>query len=88
MADDLNRVKREEKLILSADAASLSPEQLKELQEKFGLSVRVRSSVESVDKLINKIADASSYDRTYPGYDRSYDKTALTGREINPIEGL
>lgn len=91
MADEENRVKRVEKLVISADAASLSDTQIKELQDKFGLAVRVRSNVASVDKLINKIDLAASYDRTHPGYDRSYDKdpdvNSLLGRVINPIEG-
>lgn len=91
MADEENRIKRVEKLVISADSASLSDAQLKELQEKYGLNVRVRSDVAAVDKLINKIDLASSYDRTFPGYDRSYDKdpdvNSLLGQVINPIQG-
>ncbi|KQS27069.1 hypothetical protein [Dyadobacter sp. Leaf189] len=77
--------------VLTGNTDHLTPEMLKELQEKFQLTVKIRGHEDVVDKMIGQISDAASYDRTHPGYDRSYDKSPgadlmdiLKNRIINP----
>lgn len=65
--------------------------QLEELKHKFGLEIRVRSMASAVDALAGRaigdlIADKPVYDRTHPGYDRSYDKDKPKLEDIiNPV---
>ena len=87
---DDNRKKRVNVAVFSAEASKLTDKQLSELKEKFGLNIRVRSDSAAIEKMIGKIDEVSSYDRTYPGYDRSYDKDPDVGTElgamINPAD--
>lgn len=89
---DENSKKRVNVAVFSADASKLTEKQITELKDKFGLSIRVRSDSAALDKMIGKIDEVSSYDRTHPGYDRAYDKDPDVGDElgamINPSDLL
>jgi hypothetical protein len=86
MADDQDAV------VFSADASKLSDDQVKQLQDKFGLKLAVRSRADAVTSALNKLANVAvqDFDRTNPGYERIFDRTA--GKEniaqsvINPVD--
>lgn len=71
--------------------SALHPDMLKELKEKHGLEIQVRSSQPGIDRLTSSIpvkkAGAAEYDRgfdrTNPGYDKYYDRDKAM---INPGE--
>ncbi len=71
--------------VLSGDAGKLTDAHIKDLREKFGLEIRIRSESAAVNKLISRIDLASSYDRTHPGYGRVYDKDPDVGSEIGAL---
>ncbi len=53
----------------------LTAETFKELKDKYGLEVRIRTDKPGLEKIMDSADDVSGYDRTYPGYNRLYDKT-------------
>ena len=55
--------------------AGLTPEDFKQLKEKYGLDVRIRTTKPGLQEIMDAAAEVSGYDRTYPGYDRNYDKS-------------
>jgi hypothetical protein len=75
--------------VFTGTVKGLTEEQIQELKRKFGLEIRIRSTSDTITSAIAKIQRDSSYDRTYPGYDRSYDKSgaseiAFANPVINP----
>ena len=62
--------------ILSHDGGpGLSPQDFQELKAKYGLDVRIRTTKPGLEQIMNAAGEVSGYDRTYPGYDRNYDKS-------------
>ncbi|MCA9636055.1 MAG: hypothetical protein KC420_08500 [Myxococcales bacterium] len=76
---------KKETVILTGNAAKLTPEAIAELKAKYGIDVKIRSSAAAVGKLISAIDLASSYDRTHPGYDRSYDRDPDVSHSIGAV---
>ena len=60
--------------VFSGNVKGLSEEHLQELKEKFGLEIKLKSTSDTINRAISKMDLTASYDRTHPGYDRSYDK--------------
>lgn len=71
-----NRIARQPAVVFTASADKISDVQIAELKQKYGLDLRIRSHVAAIDGALASINEASGYDRTHPGYDRSYDKSA------------
>jgi len=69
-------------VIFSGESEGISTDRLKELQEKLGLKLRVRSSAPAVDNLIGAVEEAAGHDRTVPGYDRDFDKSGSFAEEL------
>ncbi len=81
---------------------AVDPEILKELQEKYGLEIQVRSNSEAINQLLQGVGRTAAlspqeftrgFDRTNPGYDKFYDRDGPGGggsREqvTKPIENL
>jgi hypothetical protein len=93
MADQPERAKRQDVVVFTADATGITNETMTQLKEKYGLEIRVRSSLAAVDGLLARSVDVVAYDRTYPGYGRVYDRDPNTGRfsfvtRVNPAERL
>ena len=81
----------EETAVFSAPASALSDDQVKELQDRFGLQLHVRASNEAVKSALGRIGDAAvqSFDRTNPSYGRVYDKSSagdIRDQVVNPVE--
>jgi hypothetical protein len=81
-----------ETAVFAADVAALSDSQIKELQDKFGLKLQVRARADALAKVLGRIGEVAvqNFDRTNPGYERSFDRTADLGdpfsRIINPVD--
>jgi hypothetical protein len=91
VAEQPERAPREEVVVFTGDPKGITEDAIKELQDKFGLEVKVRSSVSAIDSLIARAVDVVAYDRTHPGYDRVYDRDPNAGHlsiasRINPAE--
>jgi hypothetical protein len=89
MADLPARAKREDVVVFTASVDAVTKELIEQLKEKYGLQVRVRSSVTAVDGLLARAVDAVGYDRTFPGYGRNYDRDPIAplsaiSRTVNP----
>jgi hypothetical protein len=77
--------------VFTAPGTGLDDSTIKELKDKYGLDMRVRSSSAVVNSILKVADDVVAYDRTNPGYDRVYDKDPntrlqLAGEFINPAE--
>lgn len=86
MAD---QTKRREAVVFSADPGGLTDAQVKHLQDTFGLKMGARSSVDAVNRALADLVAAQDFDRTNPGYDRIFDRTAGTRGDasvINPVQ--
>lgn len=82
------------------DLQALTPDKLKELQERFGLEVQIRSSSAGIAKILGAIGrpgDISrvavydrGFDRTSPGYDKYYDRdrSSVFDKVLDPPEFL
>ena len=93
MSEQPDRAKRDDVLVFTASTKGVSAEVIEQLKAKYGLEVRVRSSVGAIDGLIARAVDVVAYDRTYPGYARNYDRDPNAGRftfmsRINPADRL
>jgi hypothetical protein len=84
--------KTDETAVFTGKAANLTDAHLKELQSKFGLQLHVKSSADAVSKALGKLGEAAvqNFDRTNPGYERSFDRTGDSGLEqqavIDPVD--
>ncbi|SNR67632.1 hypothetical protein [Blastococcus mobilis] len=79
---------------------ALDPAKLNELREKHGLDIEIRSTSSGVSEILNSLGRAGlaaekgherGFDRTDPGYSRSYDREVSTLEQlaqevINPAE--
>ena len=77
--------------VFTAPATGLNDAAIKELKDKYGLDMRVRSSSSVVNSVLKVADDVVAYDRTNPGYDRVYDKDPNTRHQlaaelINPVD--
>ena len=78
--------------VFSVDAGKLSDDNLKELQDKFGMQLHVQARADAVSKALGRIGDAAvqNFDRTNPGYERVFDRTGgLTDHQQqvnNPVD--
>jgi hypothetical protein len=89
MPDQPDRAKRDDIVVFTASAEAISKDVLAQLKEKYGLELRIRSSVAAIDNLVARAVDVVAYDRTHPGYDRTYDRDpnvrlSIASRVINP----
>jgi hypothetical protein len=80
-----------ETVVFSGDASALTEAHINELQTKYGLQLKVRSTAGSVAKALGKIGDAAVqyFDRVNPGYERTFDRTGPAdeaSKVINPVE--
>lgn len=79
-------------VVFTGASANLSDAHIKELQDKFGLKLQVKSNSDAVTRAIGKLGDAAvqNFDKTNPGYDRIFDRTGDSGLEhqavIDPVE--
>ncbi|MEU1972839.1 hypothetical protein ABZ477_14375 [Microbacterium sp. NPDC019599] len=71
------------------DLEGLTPAKLNELKEKHGLSIEIRSSSSGINEILDSLGKVETltghergFDRTDPGYSRSYD------REVSTLEAL
>lgn len=82
--------KKTETVLLTGTADKLTPKALAELKSKYGIDIKLRSSSAAIGKLIAAVDLTASYDRTHPGYDRSYDRDPdvrhQIGAVINPVD--
>ena len=85
MADQRERGKRSDVIVFTASADAVPKDVIDQLKEKYGLQVRVRSSVAAVDGLLGRALDAVGYDRTYPGYSRNYDRDPVAPSRISKV---
>ena len=88
---DPKTTKGQDVAVFSGKTAHLTESQLKELQNKFGLTLHVKSNAEAVNKALGKLGEVAvqNFDRTNPGYDRGFDRTGESGLEkmaIDPVE--
>ena len=82
---------KKETVVFSGDAGALSDAHIHELQTKYGLQLKVRSSAESVAKALGKVGEAAIqyFDRVNPGYERVFDRTGPAdeaSKVINPVD--
>jgi hypothetical protein len=81
-----------ESVVFSADAAALTADQIKDLQQRFGLKLAVRSRSDAVASALNRLGNVAvqDFDRTNPGYERIFDRTAgmddIRNQVINPVD--
>jgi hypothetical protein len=85
-----NRIPAEPAAVFTAPAEDLTEAQIAELKTKYGLDLRIKSHITAIDDALRRINEVSGYDRTHPGYDRSYDKAGAEMQNIadvltNPI---
>lgn len=84
--------KTQDTAVFTGKTASLTDAHLKELQDKFGLHLHVKSSADAVTKALGKLGEAAvqNFDRTNPGYERSFDRTGDSTIEhqavIDPVD--
>ena len=84
--------KPQDTAVFTANAAKLTDAHLKELQSKFGLKLHVKSSADAVSKALGKLGEVAvqNFDRTNPGYERSFDRTGDSviehGSVIDPVD--
>jgi hypothetical protein len=89
---DPKSTKTQDTAVFTGKTANLTDAHLKELQDKFGLQLHVKSSADSVSKALGKLGEAAvqNFDRTNPGYERTFDRTGESGLEhqavIDPVE--
>jgi hypothetical protein len=82
----------EDAVVFSGDAASLSDDTIRELQDKFGLKLQVRSSHDAIASALNRLGEVAvqNFDRTNPSYGRVFDRTGaienIRDQVINPVE--
>ena len=82
----------DESVVFSAPAAALSEAQIKDLQDKFGLKLNVRSRTDAVTSALNRLGNVAvqDFDRTNPGYERIFDRTVgmddMRNQVINPVD--
>jgi hypothetical protein len=83
----------DEQVVFTGDASTLNDAQIKELQQKFGLKLSVRSTRDAISAALGRIGDAAvqNFDRVNPSYGRVFDRTGdsvgdLKNQVINPVE--